>query len=219
MSQRARMLEPDVRTTRPGVSVGCDGCKRAEKRSRKRGGEWVACERCGAELQAPAAAVPANDAPAPAPFSPEEAMRITGSDLSLYAKWQTRIEGKGVSLEPQTRGTGEHAQQEDERWREFERAMTIHRRLEHMRIGNGRLHVAVLCYVFLQRTGGEATRLGDLYAEVGALFATPVQRAAWKRKRKSLASAAPRQHGKNLLDAACAAYAHAVWIEKKRTRA
>lgn len=161
----------------------------------------VVCEDCDRLVRRARQRQPA------APPSLEAATRLVGSDLALYARWVARIEGRACGVEPTIpSGAHERAAQEDERTREFARACGVNRRLDAMRTGAGCLHVAVLRYVYLERTGGTATALGALYADVGHRFSTREVRATWAGKPRRLVLALREAHGRDLHDSACLAY-------------
>lgn len=186
------------------VSAECQGCSSAIRRAKRLGG-WQECKLCRQEYiaEAPASGEAKRD-----PVSLKQATAITGSDLGLLARWSARIYGRGVSLEPSIGGS-DHSKQEDERGNEFVRAMAVHRRFESLRsTPEGCLHASVLWYVYMERTGGTASGVGDLYGDIGIRFSTKSQREAWKGKRKSVASSAPKRRGKELHDSACLAYAN-----------
>lgn len=139
------------------------------------------------------------------PVTPEEraswALRARVlQELTLLARFAPTIYGRAFDANRSAAGDGGAVEHEAHRQRARERAFAVHRKLEAMRVGDGRLHYAVLWHVFVEHGG--AVEPGAL----GIAFASRVQRTAWKAKRKSVASAAPIKYGERLLSAALGAY-------------
>lgn len=94
---------------------------------------------------------------------------------------------------------------------DFTRAAEIHRRLELLREGEGRMHAAVLWWFYIERSGASRiksdveTRL-NIYGQLGAAFADEEQRENWRKARKSVREAGVTNFGRRLHDAAKAAF-------------
>lgn len=139
------------------------------------------------------------------PISLNRATAIVGSDMSLLAQWTGRIYGRADPIQRSPRG--EHQQKEDDRMNQFRRAMAVHRFFEAFKKAEP-IAYQIIWYVYLERTGGTASGIGDLYGEVGQRFASKDRREVWERKHKDSRSPAMRNEGKRLHDDAAIKYAN-----------
>jgi hypothetical protein len=124
--------------------------------------------------------------------------------LELLARWLPTIEGRGMSIEPQIRGSARDGRSDstDERHHELQRALAAHRYLETLPERSRE----VLRYAYV-RLGAEARgREESLHDAIGWAFVTKAQKQKWLKLPKALKREAPRRHGRELLIAACAAW-------------
>jgi hypothetical protein len=131
------------------------------------------------------------------------------ADLEWMASrgWIARLYGRALPCEPSIpSGGSERAAKEDEKTRDFHRAMLIHRRLEALRTGAGCLHHQVLWVCYVENGADARNRWSDFMGRIGWLFATPEQRFHWETKRRSIKSAAPKKFGEKLHDEAVSAF-------------
>lgn len=201
-------------------TAACAFCPAARWRAKAR--RVVAtCVECGAEWRydPPPPPVPQRTGivrdPEPAPWTPprlapDPPCRGAAVDLEWFASqgWVPVYYGRGVGVEPTIRadGDGERVGKAHAALRDRARAAAIHRRLESLRVGAGRLHYQVLFFAFVECGEVERTRWVDLMDRLAWHFAAPPQRAAWLTKRRAVKRHAPGRYGAALYDAAVAAY-------------